>query len=317
MTKRELDVAFEPSCEFEKIQLTLRDNSSRSPEIFQKLLLDNNFYAARGLVHLVVGYDPKNRGSRLNRGCGNNCLTCFFEQDYFENLPTHINEVKPTNPETMLDDLRQMQGTAQAKTESIIKIKLSPKDTFIRITGDVRGDPVMADFEATKKLVRRIRQGFPQATILIDTTANQYTIPVSVWSQLKDTGVNRIMVSVNSVASEAGYMTFHGVNQGALKTAITNIRNIDQAGIKIGLSYVWGNHPDLSAEVKEQMPAYICDGKSPEARANFIQNLNLSQTPIERLWLLETSSEEIWQRIKDGDQRYQNLLNQGYQGIPF
>lgn len=294
---------FVPSHEYRNTPLLLRDNSPTG-ELLKKILSDTSWMEPLGLLHMAVGYDPKKNGSPMPRGCGNKCLSCFFDEMYIQSKPQHILGVENTTPASLSSDLYLFMSDAQKKAEQRVGRQIVDGEKRIRISGDVRGDPIMADYQTTKKLVAQIKDSFPPIPVLIDTAANQYVLSPDEWKAL---GADSIMVSINAVSSEEAYMVFHGVGRGRFSTAQQNIRNIDNAGIRVGLSYVWGYHPRLSAEQHSQMPRYVLDGQSEKAREAFIQSLGLTHEPMQRFWFFSTGAGKDLKRIKDGDIRYERL----------
>lgn len=291
--------------EYKNIPLLLRDNSPTG-ETLKMILSNSTWREAWGLLHVVVGYDPSDNGSPMLRGCGNACLSCYFNERYLQSNPSHILEVSNTTPGELSLDLRSFIDNVQSRAEKRIGASIDDVDKRIRLSGNVRGDPVMADFETTRKMVDQIKKLYPSIPLFIDTQANQYVVSPDKWRTL---GVDRIMVSLDAV-TEAAYMTSHGIEKGRFEVMKQNIHNIDSAGIKLGFSYVWGNHPRLSDEQRKEMPQYVKDGQEEEARKTFVQSLELSQVPIERLWLFNIRDKQHLKQIQQGDKRYKSLLSE-------
>jgi len=300
-----LRIEFVPTHEFENTPLLLRDNSPNNDWLLNKVQNDPEWREVWGLVHTVVGYNPQKNGSNLPRGCGNSCVSCFFDESYLRTLPQHISDVQEVTPANLNPTLEKFMATSQLRAEERIKKPIANRDKRIRISGDVRGDPVMADYETTKRLVARIKEGFPDIPLFIDTTANQYILTPDQW---KNVGADRIMVSIDAVSSEAAYMTFHGVEHGRFENVRQNLKNMDSAGVNTGLSYVWAYHPRLTEEVRNRMPRYVIDSQSEKARKEFIDSLQLSKKPIERFWFFSTGTDQNFDTIIVADKKYKRLL---------
>jgi len=298
-------IEFEPTHEFDDTPLLLRDNSPNNDWLVNLVQTNPEWREVWGLVHTVVGYDPKNNGSSLPRGCGNACVSCYFDENYLKTQPQHISGVQTVTPRSINSVLEEFIAASRQRVEQRIGKPVKEEDRRIRISGDVRGDPIMADYETTKRLVARIKEKFPNVPLFIDTAANQYEMTPDQW---KSIGADRIMVSINAVSSEAAYMTFHGVGRGRFEIARQNIKNMDDSGVKVGLSYVWAYHPRLSEEQRSQMPKYVLDGQTEEARSHFVASLDLSQKPVERFWFFSTGTEQIFNAIIAADKRYKQLL---------
>lgn len=308
MTKIELlrrQAEFVPTHEYETTPLLLRDNSPTGNTLVN-VLSNPSWRESWGLLHVVVGYNPSDNGSPMLRGCGNACLSCYFDEQYLQSNPPHVLEVCPATPGNLSTNLGLFIEQVQSQAEVRVGRKIEDYDKRIRLSGNVRGDPIMADYNTTRKVLTQIKTEFPNIPLFIDTQANQYVVDPEAWKAID---ADRIMVSVDAV-TEPTYVTSHGIEAGRFEVMLQNIHNIDAAGKMLGFSYVWGNHPSLSESLREEMPSYVKDGQSEDARRKFVQSLALSQTPIERFWLFNVRDTEHLSEIKKGDNRYKNLLSE-------